>query len=758
MDTADHRAHAGRAGRGHPLWTSTRVFALVLVVLGFGLMASRPPLPPQTHARTPEVAAARHAIEELVTPGGGAAVAAALPADFTASTGVEVALRRAPDGTVRAVHAGGGCSTPWGDHPTRWHFGVACKAHDLGYDLLRYAQARGQPLEPALRGALDARLSADMHDRCAASPAGSSHACTLVAWLYQGGTVLNSWHQRWGPPVGKPQAPMLAGVAAIGLLLMFRLSGWLRARRGWRATRDPADPPPAVPVAESAEPAEPAEPDGPDDTVDSGTRLPGYPGRAATLAVAAVVVIVLGESGLALARWAGADPGWLRPATWLVQLTCVFFFAGGMANAARWRDVRASGGGYRQYLACRASRLLRPAMVFAVVAFAVPMALELFGVGQEITTTAVRIALHPLWLLGVYVLTAVAAPAMLTVRARAPLSALAALAGGVLLAGLAARQFEAQVFAYVATLLLALLAQQVAFQSEHVRMGRGYALALTGAAVGALVLLGWLGMIPLAALGAPGAAPVLSAPAIPVALLGLAQFGVAGLAGGRLRRVAQCRIAARGTALALRAPMSLYLGFLTGMLLVITAVAVPSAVGGWLGWLAQPSSLLALCLPAVPAVLVFVCFERHLTSHPAPESYQQPGTGRLANLLARAATVLGVCYATIGLFGLALAGFGEVVGHPTVLGLSLEPIQSLVRMLLGICMLHTVRTGASHAPSTWVLATLACVPPILAAASGPSPEPAALALQGLTAVFALAASVTSACVRIGVPRAAPAAT
>lgn len=222
----DHRGptdgYRGRAVRRHPLWASTRAFALVLVVLGFGLIASRPPLPPQTHPLTPEAAAARQAIEQLIAPGNGAAVLAALPDDFTASTGVEVGLRQAPDGTSRAVHLGGGCSTPWGDQPTRWRFGVACKAHDLGYDLLRYAAAHGRPLDPELRGSLDARLTADMHGRCAAASTESSQSCTFVAWLYQAGFVLNSWHQRWGPPVGKPQAPMLAGVAAIGVLLIFR--------------------------------------------------------------------------------------------------------------------------------------------------------------------------------------------------------------------------------------------------------------------------------------------------------------------------------------------------------------------------------------------------------------------------------------------------------------------------------------------------------------------------------------------------------
>jgi hypothetical protein len=146
-----------------------------------------------------------------VHPGARPDALALLPADFTSVTGVKPGALSARDGTVRAVHTDGGCSTPWGDDNTKRDYSVPCKAHDLGYDLLRYAATKGSPLAPEVRAALDDRLSKDMHAICGLNPMNSAGTCQVVASLYSAGLVVNSWHQRWGPPVGDPLGPMLAG-------------------------------------------------------------------------------------------------------------------------------------------------------------------------------------------------------------------------------------------------------------------------------------------------------------------------------------------------------------------------------------------------------------------------------------------------------------------------------------------------------------------------------------------------------------------
>ncbi|SFB13643.1 phospholipase A2 [Amycolatopsis marina] len=696
-----------------PLWTSAWVLVLVLVVVGFGFVASRSDPPAPTGPLRPEVAQAEQAIGTLLSPGTASTTIELLPADFTEVTGVVPAELTAPDNTIRAVHADGGCSTPWGDDGTRWDYTASCKAHDLGYDLLRYSAAKGQPLGPEVRKALDDRLSADMHAMCGINPQNSPGTCRAVASLFSAGLVINSWHQRWGPPVGEPVAPMLAGVAMIGFLLTFRLRGWLHARRIAPRQRQSV---PAVVRHRAA-------------------------GSWAPLAVAAVALLVLGESAVALGRWAGVGDGWLWPLTWLTQLAFLFFFAGGRANAAGWREIVGAGGGYREYLAHRAGWLLRPALVFAVVAFAVPMALELLGIPPNTTGTVMRIALHPLWLLGVYLLTVVVTPIMLTLHRRAPLAVLALIAGGVLGLATTASGAGPELLQYAGVIGLALLAQQLGFAHADGLLSRRL-LGWTGAAaIGTLVALAGSGALPLLLLGTPGAVPPLAGPTLAVLLLGLAHLGLL-LALPQPARALGARAAVvRVTDFALRAPMSLYLCFLTAMLLLITVVYLPEQLGRGLGWVLHPRSVIALAMLAGPGVVVFWWFERHTQPHRTPRLVPGP-VNRLEILLARAAAWLGFGYAVIGIFGFALSGFSGS-GNATLLGLELDPIQSVLHLLLGVSLLHTVRTGASGTPTTWVLSTLACVPPLLAATSGPDTDTLALLVHGVTGLFATAAVVAT---------------
>ncbi|ASR39641.1 phospholipase [Prauserella marina] len=704
--TEENAAPAARRGRGI-LGTSGWVALLVLVVTAFGFVASRSEPAAYTGPRDDDVVAAQRAVDALLTPGPRPEALSLLPSDFTSVTGVEPGQSAAMDGTVRAVHVDGGCSTPWGDDDTRWDFGTPCRAHDLGYDLLRYAEKKGQPLPPETRRALDDRLSADMHATCAINPRDSEGMCETVADLYSAGIVVNSWHQRWGPPVGEPIVPILAGVAVIGFLLSFRLRGWLLLRR---SRPRPAPAPKAAPV----------------------------PGRRWTLlGVASISLLVLGESAVALAKWAGASESWLWPFTWLAQLAFVFFFAGGHANSAGWLAVVRSGGGYREYLVHRASWLLRLTMVFAVVAFAVPTALELLKIPSGTTETVIRIALHPLWLLGVYVLATAATPALLAVHRKAPVSGLFGLFGLLVVAEIGAIRTGSHVLGAVAGLGLALLAQQLAFaNADRVRMRRWALAAVAAMGTAGLVTGVALGAFPLTMLGAPDASPTLAGPTLPVLLLGIVQLSLLGLVREPLSALARTPFMLRVAAFASRAPMTLYLIFLAAMLLLVALVYLPARLGDGAAWLLRPQPLLALALLAVPAAAVFWWFERHLGHHP-PSPPTGPGhSGRFDKTLAYAATAAGIGFATIGVFGFALTTFGG--SQDSILtGVALDPIQSLVHLLLGMSLLHTVRTGASNAPSTWLLTAVASVPPLLSATSGSSVDAIGLSVHGVTAVLAI---------------------
>jgi Prokaryotic phospholipase A2 len=688
-----------------PLSTSAWLLVLTLALLGFGLVASRPSAPPDHGPPTGGAAAAQRAIEALTKPGPQPTALSLLPADFTKVTGVVPGALAARDGTVRAVHVDGGCSAPWGDDNTKWDYSVPCKAHDLGYDLLRYADKVGQPLGPEVRASLDARLSADMHATCRINPMGSERTCQLVASLYSAGLVLNSWHQRWGPPVGDPIGPMLAGVAVIGCLLALRMRGWLHMRRARLARPAAAEPAPA----------------------------PTSPW--VTLGVTSLVLMILGESLIALARWAGVDEAWLWPFTWLAQLAPVFFFAGGRANAAGWHALSGTGGGYRQYLAHRASWLLQPALIFVVVALVVPLALELLGIPDGTNAAIVRIALHPLWLLAVYLLTVVLTPGMLALHRRAPTVSTLALLGFVVLAEFSADWLGSPVPRYLGAFGLALLAQQASFGRLPLASTGRLALGAVAGLAG-LALVTTLGGAGLDLLGTPGAPPALAAPTLPVLLLGIAQLCLLGLLAKPLARLTSLPTVGTLARFALRAPMSLYLGFLAAMLALVTVVYLPARPSDALAWLTGPRTLMSVALLAVPALIVFWWFERHVDGH-IPRYQPQP-TGWLAH----AATALGTGFATVGLFGFALTRFGGDTGS-TLLGLPLDPIQNLIQLLLGVFLLHAVRTGVSAATSTWMVTALACVPPLLDVADGYDADTVTVAVHGLTAVFAIAAAAST---------------
>ncbi len=707
--TADAAGLSSRLRR--PWSTSGWLLLVTLLVFGFGLIASRPASPPDQGPPAGDILAAQNAVDALARPGPVEDVIHRLPADFTAVSGITPGVMTARDGTVRAVHTDGGCSAPWGDDNTKWDYAVPCKAHDLGYDLLRYAERKGHPLGQEARTALDDRLSADMHNACGLNPMDSRGTCEVVASLYNAGLVLNSWHQRWGPPIGDPVGPMIVGVLVIGALLVFRLRGWVRARRTVVALPRPAAPRPRTPV-----------------------------GRWALLGVAGVVLMLLGESGVALAHWAGAPERSLWPFTWLAQLSPLIFFAVGRINEAGWRSVRESGGRYPQYLADRASPLLRPALIFAVVALVVPLALEVLGIPAGTNATVMRIALHPLWLLGVFLLTVVLAPALLTLYRRSRAGSIAGLLALIVAGEVAAQWSGSSIPRYAETLFLVLFVQQLAF--AHADGFRPSRLVLLGTAftgfTGLWIAVAIHGEAPML-LGGPGAPAALSAPPWGVLLLGVAQLALLGLFAGPLSRLGARPAVVATTRLVLRAPMSLYLGFLSAMLLLVGVVYLPGPFVDGLSWLARPRILLALALLAVPAAAVFWWFERH--SRPQPRAVDEPGLR--AAVFCRAAATVGIAYAMLGVFGFALARFGGVSADADLLGLRFGPVQSLVNLLLGVYLLHTVRTGTSRMTGTWLVCAIACAPPLMTALEGEHVSAAAVALPVATIVVAILAAAAS---------------
>lgn len=139
------------------------------------------------------------AVRTLVD-GNGSAASAAVPEGFVSVMGYAPVLQ---DGQL--VRADGGCSSPVSLPAS---FEAACREHDYGYDLLRYAERTGSPLGRWARGAVDDLLTARLVEACVGTvPPGQTtglgstgEPCLASAQLVVGGVTLNSLRQGDGVP------------------------------------------------------------------------------------------------------------------------------------------------------------------------------------------------------------------------------------------------------------------------------------------------------------------------------------------------------------------------------------------------------------------------------------------------------------------------------------------------------------------------------------------------------------------------------
>lgn len=159
----------------------------------------------------PALAGAAGSPVAVEDPAARAAVAALLetphmpiPADFSRVMGYEPAL---VDGLL--TNPDGGCSSPI---PLPAAFDNPCRAHDLGYDLLRYAELAGGPLGPWARRGIDARFSERLHGLCA------NPGCTAMANTASAAVDVNSRRQLYAVPAREPVALYVLGGAGLAAL------------------------------------------------------------------------------------------------------------------------------------------------------------------------------------------------------------------------------------------------------------------------------------------------------------------------------------------------------------------------------------------------------------------------------------------------------------------------------------------------------------------------------------------------------------
>lgn len=221
---------ASVAGWGRPAGTPVGEVQQVDATRAVRLLTSRDePATPQGGRPSPRTALVSHARTSsgsAASSGAPAVARSLLPSDFGTVMGYRPVLS---DG--RLIRADGGCSSPFG--PTEFGFGDACRAHDLGYDLLRYADRKGQPLGPWARRALDEQFDHALHARCAADA--PTTTCHTAATVYADAVRINSLRQGYGVPVVEGSARTLLGLL-LGVLVavLLLLGGTSSVRR-----RDP---------------------------------------------------------------------------------------------------------------------------------------------------------------------------------------------------------------------------------------------------------------------------------------------------------------------------------------------------------------------------------------------------------------------------------------------------------------------------------------------------------------------------------------
>ncbi|WP_369689804.1 alpha/beta-hydrolase family protein [Nocardia kruczakiae] len=186
----------GRRGNSEKHWRRGKLRALlafvaVVAALIAGLVSLSPGAGAAEVGPAPENTGARDAVRALT---GDRPELAVIPADFAATQGYRpVQLAGMP------VDPSGECSSPI---PLPAEFDTACKAHDLGYDLLRYAEVRGHPLGPWARRAIDNALETRMFAACDTRGDLLAHTrCATMASIATAAVDLNSRRQNYAAPM-----------------------------------------------------------------------------------------------------------------------------------------------------------------------------------------------------------------------------------------------------------------------------------------------------------------------------------------------------------------------------------------------------------------------------------------------------------------------------------------------------------------------------------------------------------------------------
>jgi fucose 4-O-acetylase-like acetyltransferase len=480
------------------------------------------------------------------------------------------------------------------------------------------------------------------------------------------------------------------------------------------------------PAASQGHGLEPAEAD-----VELATSAPPVPVTrdryVDLLRAASILAVVLGHWLMAAVTWGGGEIETgnlltvvpvLQPVTWLLQVMPVFFVVGGFANAGSWRSTVRRGGAYADFVHHRVGRLLRPVWPFLALWVVVAAVLAATGSQGGAVTTAMLVAVQPLWFIGLYVLAVACTPVMLAAHRRWGAWVLVVLAVVVVAVDVVRIATPWTAVGYANYAAVWLLAHQVGFfHADGVadRIPRPALWLTAGAALVALTLLTTVGPYPVSMVGLPGdRLSNLAPPTLCVVVLTAWLVSVALLARPVLTRWVRRPRVWSAVVATNASVMTIFLWHLTVLVLLVLAcswagvVLPPVASLGW--WLLRPVWLGALAVLLLGVVRMVGRFER-------------AGLGRRGAVTgvrgeASVVAALGVAWVVLGLSGLALSGLAGLWSdrHVALLHMTVNPVLDLVSLLLGAALVQVAVRRARG----WWLGLAAAV--LLVAASGPATD------------------------------------
>jgi len=405
------------------------------------------------------------------------------------------------------------------------------------------------------------------------------------------------------------------------------------------------------------------------------------------LRVFALGGVILGHYLMAVVTWAPGEPvgftnilavePWTRFMTLVLQVMPIFFAVGGFSHAIAWRSTARRGGGYADFVAARVGRLIRPALVYVGVWMV--LGLVAGAVWPEQSAPILQILGQLLWFIGIYLIAAAFAPALLRAHERWGAWALAALVIAAAAVDALRISGTADGVKWLNFAFVWLAIHQLGFfyaDGLHERVGsRRLGGALLAAGVGVIVLLTTLGPYGISMVSYEGEElSNLAPPTVVLLAFGFAQAGVALLARDwatrRLQRPRAWRAVIVGGSMAM-----------TAFLWHFTALVSVNGLWWWLGPDTSPEggsaawwwSKLYLLVPYLALVAVLVLVFRRFERFPTPAI---AGPTLWRTLVA----VLGVACGIVGMIGFAAVGFRGIADFytVTVVGVPLSSVTACV--------------------------------------------------------------------------------